>query len=60
LNLRTLMPNITEDRESRTSNQLLVRDGLIASGNQVMKQGRTRDRLVVFPWNMGNATASNI
>jgi nucleoside phosphorylase/tetratricopeptide (TPR) repeat protein len=33
------------DRESRPSNEPLVHYGLIASGNQVMKHGLTRDRL---------------
>jgi nucleoside phosphorylase len=33
------------DREPRTSNEPQVHYGLIASGNQVMKHGLTRDRL---------------
>jgi nucleoside phosphorylase len=33
------------DREPRTSNEPQVHYGLIASGNQVMKRGQTRDQL---------------
>ena len=32
-------------RASRTSDEPLLHYGLIASGNQVMKHGKTRDRL---------------
>ncbi|KAK6506743.1 hypothetical protein TWF481_005203 [Arthrobotrys musiformis] len=33
------------DREARPTNDPIIHYGLIASGNQVMKHGRTRDRL---------------
>jgi nucleoside phosphorylase len=51
------------DREPRTSNEPRVHYGLIASGNQVMKRGQTRDQLAeehsIICFEMGAAGLMN-